>query len=105
MKKVIKSVIALAMAAVMVMALAACSGSAKDKVIIKSVAATEEHNVQYKSNGAEVMEVGSTDKIQMSVKLENDKLSFKLKGTDGKEYDYVMKKGTMEIGSSTAVKE
>lgn len=33
------------------------------------------------------------------------KLSFKLKGTDGKEYDYVMKKGTMEIGSSTAVKE
>lgn len=76
-----------------------------DKVIIKSVAATEEHNVQYKSNGAEVMEVGSTDKIQMSVKLENDKLSFKLKGTDGKEYDYVMKKGTMEIGSSTAVKE
>lgn len=31
MKKVIKSVIALAMAAVMVMALAACSGSAKDK--------------------------------------------------------------------------
>ena len=145
MKKVIKSVIALAMAAVMVMALAACSGSAKDKmkgdwiyetiagecirdsyaaklgvdesafasvwtftddkVIIKSVTATEEHNVQYKSNGAEVMEVGSTDKIQMSVKLENDKLSFKLKGTDGKEYDYVMKKGTMEIGSSTAVKE
>ena len=130
MKKVIKSVIALAMAAVMVMALAACSGSAgdsvadyaaklgvdessfasvwtftDDKVIIKSVAATEEHNVQYKSNGAEVMEVGSTDKIQMSVKLENDKLSFKLKGTDGKEYDYVMKKGTMEIGSSTAVKE
>ena len=144
MKKVIKSVIALAMAAVMVMALAACSGSAKDKmkgdwiyetiagdsvadyaaklgvdessfasvwtftddkVIIKSVAATEEHNVQYKSNGAEVMEVGSTDKIQMSVKLENDKLSFKLKGTDGKEYDYAMKKGTMEIGSSTAVKE
>ena len=143
-KKVIKSVIALAMAAVMVMALAACSGSAKDKmkgdwiyetiagdsvadyaaklgvdessfasvwtftddkVIIKSVAATEEHNVQYKSNGAEIMEVGSTDKIQMSVKLENDKLSFKLKGTDGKEYDYVMKKGTMEIGSSTAVKE
>lgn len=76
-----------------------------DKVIIKSVTATEEHNVQYKSNGAEVMEVGSTDKIQMSVKLENDKLSFKLKGTDGKEYDYVMKKGTMEIGSSTAVKE
>lgn len=71
----------------------------------KSVTATEEHNVQYKSNGAEVMEVGSTDKIQMSVKLENDKLSFKLKGTDGKEYDYVMKKGTMEIGSSTAVKE
>lgn len=144
MKKVIKSVIALAMAAVMVMALAACSGSAKDKmkgdwiyekiagetvadyaaklgvdessfasvwtftddkVIIKSAAATEEHNVQYKSNGAEVMEVGSTDKIQMSVKLENDKLSFKLKGTDGKEYDYVMKKGTMEVGSSTAVKE
>ena len=43
--------------------------------------------------------------IQMSVKLENDKLSFKLKGTDGKEYDYVMKKGTMERGSSTAVKE
>ena len=39
----------------------------------------------------------------MSVKLENDKLSFKLKGTDGKEYDYVMKKGTMEIGASTAV--
>ena len=114
MKKVIKSVIALAMAAVMVMALAACSGSAKDKmkgdwiyetiagdsvadyaaklgvdessfasvwtftddkVIIKSVAATEEHNVQYKSNGAEVMEVGSTDKIQMSEKLENDNLS------------------------------
>lgn len=144
MKKVIKSVIALAMAAVMVMALAACSGSAKDKmkgdwiyetiagksvkdyaaqlgfdesafasvwtftddkVIIKSAAATEEHNVQYKSNGAEVMELGSTDKIQMSVKLENDKLSFKLKGTDGKEYDYVMKKGTMEVGSSTAVKE
>ena len=32
MKKVIKSVIALAMAAVMVMALAACSGSAKDKM-------------------------------------------------------------------------
>ena len=48
----------------------------RDRVIIKSVTATEEHNVQYKSNGAEVMEVGSTDKIQMSVKLENDKLSF-----------------------------
>ena len=105
MKKVIKSVIALAMAAVMVMALAACSGSAKDKmkgdwiyekiagetvadyakklgvdessfasvwtftddkVIIKSAAATEERNVQYKSNGAEVMKVGSKDEIDMS---------------------------------------
>ena len=144
MKKVIKSVIALAMAAVMVMALAACSGSAKDKmkgdwiyekiagetvadyakklgvdessfasvwtftddkVIIKSAAATEERNVQYKSNGAEVMEVGSTDKIQMSVTYENDKLTFKVKGSDGNDYEYVMKKGTMEIGSSTAVKE
>lgn len=144
MKKVIKSVIALAMAAVMVMALAACSGSAKDKmkgdwiyekiadetvadyakklgvdessfasvwtftddkVIIKSAAATEERNVQYKSNGAEVMKVGSKDEIDMSVTYENDKLTFKVKGSDGKEYDYVMKKGTMEIGSSTAVKE
>lgn len=144
MKKVIKSVIALAMAAVMVMALAACSGSAKDKmkgdwiyetiagksvaeyaaqlgvdesafasvwtftddkVIMKSTTATEEHNVQYKSNGAEIMEVGSTDKVQMSVTYENDKLSFKVKGADGNDYDYVMKKGTMEIGSSTEVEE
>ena len=144
MKKVIKSVIAIAMAAVMVMALAACSGSAKDKmkgdwiyetiagetvadyaakrgvdessfasvwtftddkVIIKSTVATEEHNVQYKSNGAEVMEVGSTDKVQMSVTYDNDKLSFKVKGADGNEYEYVMKKGTMEVGSSTAVSE
>lgn len=144
MKKIMKSVIAIAMAAVMVMALAACSGSAKDKmkgdwiyetiagksvaeyaaqlgvdesafasvwtftddkVIMKSTTATEEHNVQYKSNGAEIMEVGSTDKIQMSVKFENDKLSFKVKGTDGNDYDYVMKKGTMEIGSSTEVEE
>ena len=95
MKKIMKSVIAIAMSAVMVMALAACSGSAKDKmkgdwiyetiagdsvaeyatklgvdesafasvwtftddkVIMKSAAATEEHNVQYKSNGAEIME-------------------------------------------------
>lgn len=144
MKKIMKSVIAIAMSAVMVMALAACSGSAKDKmkgdwiyetiagesvaeyaaklgvdesafasvwtftddkVIMKSAAATEEHNVQYKSNGAEIMEVGSTDKVQMSVTYENDKLSFKLKGTDGNDYDYVMKKGTMEIGSSTEVEE
>lgn len=144
MKKVIKSVIAIAMAAVMVMALAACSGSAKDKMkgdwiyekiagetvadyaaklgvdesaiasvwtftddklIIKSVTTTEEHNVQYKSNGAEVMEVGSTDKVQMSVTYDNDKLSFKVKGADGNEYEYVMKKGTMEVGSSTAVSE
>ena len=86
MKKIMKSVIAIAMSAVMVMALAACSGSAKDKMkgdwiyetiagdsvaeyaaklgvdesaiasvwtfiddklIIKSVTTTEEHNVQY----------------------------------------------------------
>lgn len=144
MKKLIKSVIAIAMAAVMVMALAACSGSAKDKmkgdwiyekiagetvadyaaklgvdessfasvwtftddkVIIKSAAATEEHNVQYKSNGAEVMEVGSTDKIQMSVTYDNDKLTFKVKGNDGNDYEYVMKKGTMDVGSSTVVSE
>ena len=72
---------------------------------IKSTVATEEHNVQYKSNGAEVMEVGSTDKVQMSVTYDNDKLSFKVKGADGNEYEYVMKKGTMEIGSSTAVSE
>lgn len=144
MKKVIKSVIALAMAAVMVMALAACSGSAKDKmkgdwiyekiagetvadyakklgvdessfasvwtftddkVIIKSAAATEERNVQYKSNGAEVMKKDSKDEIDMSVTYENDKLTFKVKGSDGNDYEYVMKKGTMEVGSSTAVSE
>lgn len=51
------------------------------------------------------MEVGSTDKIQMSVTYDNDKLSFKVKGADGNEYEYVMKKGTMEVGSSTAVSE
>ena len=144
MKKIIKSIVAIAMAAVMVMALAACSGSAKDKmkgdwiyekiagetvadyakklgvdessfasvwtftddkVIIKSAAATEERNVQYKSNGAEVMKVGSKDEIDMSVTYENDKLTFKVKGSDGNDYEYVMKKGTMEVGSSTAVSE
>lgn len=76
-----------------------------DKVIIKSAAATEERNVQYKSNGAEVMKKDSKDEIDMSVTYENDKLTFKVKGSDGNDYEYVMKKGTMEVGSSTAVSE
>ena len=51
------------------------------------------------------MKVGSKDEIDMSVTYENDKLTFKVKGSDGNDYEYVMKKGTMNVGSSTAVSE
>ena len=110
MKKVIKSVIALAMAAVMVMALAACSGSAKDKMkgdwIYEKIAG--ETVADYaKKLGVDESSFASVwtftdDKVIIK---SADKLTFKVKGSDGNDYEYVMKKGTMEIGSSTAVKE